>query len=187
MHSSHVATLVEGVARRLGLEDQELSDAVHAAELHGIGKVAIPFAVLNKPGPLDEQEWELMRRHPAIGANILGAAPALMRVAEIVGATHERHDGGGYPRGLAGEQIPLASRIVFVCDSFDAMTSERPYDRGRTEADAIEELRRCAGTQFDPRVVEAFIAEHLARHTAQLEASTPAPDPAPRASLTVSV
>jgi diguanylate cyclase (GGDEF)-like protein len=188
MHSSHVATLVEGVARRLGLEDQELSDAVHAAELHDIGKVAIPFAVLNKPGALDEQEWELMRRHPAIGANILSAAPALMRVAEIVGATHERHDGGGYPRGLTGDQIPLASRIVFVCDSFDAMTSERPYDRGRTEADAIEELRRCAGTQFDPRVVEAFIAEHLARHTAQLDAaSTPAPDPALRASLTVSI
>src|SRR5207245_9226190 len=113
------------------------------------------------------------RRHPAIGANILSAAPALARVSEIVRSTHERHDGAGYPRGLAGEQIPLASRIVFVCDSFDAMISERPYERAKTEADALEELRRCAGTQFDPHVVEAFLAEHLARHEAQLDASEP--------------
>jgi len=186
IHSSHVATLVEGVGRRLGLKDQELADAVHAAELHNIGKVAIPFAVLNKPGPLDAEEWELMRRHPAIGANILSAAPALARVSEIVRSTHERHDGSGYPRGLAGEQIPLASRIVFVCDSFDAMISERPYEQAKTEEDALQELRRCAGTQFDPQVVEAFIAEHLARHESQLDTVTPgAPDHAPRASLAV--
>jgi diguanylate cyclase (GGDEF)-like protein len=173
LRSSHVATLVEGVGRRLGLKDQWLADAVHAAELHDIGKVAIPFAVLHKPGPLDEQEWELMRRHPAIGANILSAAPALARVAEIVRSTHERHDGDGYPRGLAGEKIPLASRVVFVCDSFDAMISERPYEKAMTEADALQELRRCAGSQFDPRVVEAFIAEHLARHEAQLDTGAP--------------
>ncbi|HEV2999083.1 MAG TPA: HD-GYP domain-containing protein, partial [Solirubrobacteraceae bacterium] len=173
-HASHVATLVESVGRRLGLKDQELADAVHAAELHDIGKVAIPFAVLHKPGPLDGEEWELMRRHPAIGANILSAAPALARVAEIVRSTHERYDGTGYPRGVVGEEIPLASRIVFVCDSFDAMISERPYERAKTEADALEELRRCAGTQFDPRVVEAFVAEHLARHEAQLKGDAPA-------------
>jgi two-component system, cell cycle response regulator len=173
MHSANVAALTESVARRLGLSDPELSDAIRAAELHEIGKVAIPFAVLHKPGPLDEEEWELMRRHPAIGANILSAAPALARVAEIVQATHERYDGAGYPRGLTAEQIPLASRVVFVCDSFDAMISEHPYRAARTEADALAELRRCAGTQFDPHVVEAFIAEHLARHTAQLQPDTP--------------
>jgi two-component system, cell cycle response regulator len=173
-HASHVATLVEGVGRRLGLKDQELADAVHAGELHDIGKVAIPFALLRKPGPLDGEEWELMRRHPAIGANVLSAAPALARVAEIVRSTHERHDGTGYPRGVAGEEIPLASRIVFVCDSFDAMISERPYAKAKTEAEALEELRRCAGTQFDPRVVEAFVAEHLARREAELRGERPA-------------
>jgi two-component system, cell cycle response regulator len=133
--------------------------------------------VLHKPGPLDEEEWELMRRHPTIGANILSAAPALARVAEIVRATHERYDGAGYPRGLAAEQIPLASRIVFVCDSFDAMTSRHPYRAARTEADALAELRRCAGTQFDPDVVAAFIAEHHARRTAQLQAGPSTAEP----------
>ena len=169
VHSSHVATLVAGVARRLGLSEKEYADAVHAAELHDIGKVAIPYAVLQKPGALDEEEWELMRRHPSIGANVLSAAPALARVAEIVRATHERHDGTGYPRGLSGEEIPLASRIVFVCDSFDAMISERPFQPAKSEAQALAELRGCAGLQFDPHVVDAFIDEHLARHEAQLE------------------
>jgi two-component system, cell cycle response regulator len=171
-HSSNVAGLTEGVGRRMGLKDQELSDAVHAAELHDIGKVAIPFAVLHKPAPLDEEEWELMRRHPAIGANILSAAPALARVAEIVRATHERYDGTGYPRGLAGQEIPLASQIVFACDSFDAMISERPFGEARNETDALSELRSCAGTQFAPEVIDAFIAEHKARHEAQLQANT---------------
>jgi two-component system, cell cycle response regulator len=177
LHSANVAALAEGVARRLGLSDPELSDAIRAAELHEIGKVAIPFAVLHKPGPLDDEEWELMRRHPAIGANILSAAPALARVAEIVRATHERYDGAGYPRGLAGEQIPLASRIVLVCDSFDAMISEHPYRAARTEADALAELRRCAGTQFDPHVVAAFIAERLERRPSQPQAGVPAAKP----------
>jgi two-component system cell cycle response regulator len=175
MHSAHVAQLAEGVARRLGLCDQELSETIRAAELHEIGKVAIPYTVLHKPSALDDQEWELMRRHPAIGASILSAAPALARVAEIVRATHERYDGSGYPQGLTAEQIPLASRIVFVCDSFDAMVSERPYRVARSEPDALAELRRCAGTQFDPHVVDAFIAEYFARQSDQLErgAATP--------------
>jgi two-component system cell cycle response regulator len=168
LHASYVGELAEGVALRLGIEGQELSDTVRAAELRDIGKVAIPSSVLHKPGALDEQEWELMRRHPMIGANILNAAPALARVAEIVESTHERYDGGGYPRGLTGQEIPLASRIVFVCDSFDAMISERPYGEARTEVDALRELRRCAGSQFDPRVVDAFLAEHHARRAAEL-------------------
>jgi diguanylate cyclase (GGDEF)-like protein len=173
-HSSHIATLVAGVARRLGLSEQDLADAIHAAELHDIGKVAIPYAVLHKPGPLDEEEWRLVRRHPAIGANVLSAAPALARVAEIVRCTHERHDGGGYPHGLSGEQIPLASRIVFVCNAFDAMISEHTYDRAMTDSGALEELRRHAGTQFDPRVVEAFVEEHIARDEEEAQAGASA-------------
>lgn len=161
-HSSHVAELTEGVARRMGLSGPDLADAIRAAELHDIGKVAIPYTVLHKVGPLDAQEWELMRRHPIIGASILSAAPALARVAALVGATHERHDGAGYPRGLAGSEIPLASRIVFVCDSFDAMISQHPFGEARSETEALRELRKCAGTQFDPSVVEAFVAEYAA-------------------------
>jgi two-component system cell cycle response regulator len=164
-----VAELTDGVARRLGLSGTDLSEAIRAAELHDIGKVAMPYTLLHKAGPLDEQEWKLMRRHPIIGASILSAAPALARVADIVGATHERYDGGGYPRGHAGEDIPLASRIVFVCDSFDGMISERPFGEAKSEAQALAELGRCAGTQFDPRVVEAFLAEYAARREAQLE------------------
>jgi len=175
-HASHVAELTEGVARRLGLIGPDLSDAIRAAELHDIGKIAIPYALLHKAGPLDDQEWELMRRHPIIGASILSAAPALARVAEIVGATHERYDGNGYPRGLAGDEIPLASRIVFVCDSFDAMISGRPFGEAKGEVDALHEVRRCAGTQFDPRVVDAFVAELDARRARQLDALDP---PAP--------
>jgi two-component system cell cycle response regulator len=174
-HASHVAELTEGVARRLGLTGVELSDAVRAAELHDIGKVAMPYALLHKAGPLDDHEWTLMRHHPIIGASILAAAPALARVAEIVGATHERFDGSGYPRGLAGEEIPVASQIVFACDSFDAMISERPFGEARSETEALRELRKCAGTQFDPRVVDAFATEYAARRAARLnEAESPA-------------
>jgi two-component system cell cycle response regulator len=174
-HSSHVAELTDGVARRLGLVGPDLSDAVRAAELHDIGKVAIPYSLLHKSGPLDDDEWELMRRHPIIGSSILSAAPALARVAEIVGATHERYDGSGYPRGLSGEEIPLASRIVFVCDSFDAMISDRPFGEARAEVDALREVRECAGTQFDPRVVDAFVTEYAARRAARLQGGVASP------------
>jgi two-component system cell cycle response regulator len=166
-HSEHVAELVLAVARELGMSDAESTELVRAAELHDIGKIAIPYAVLHKPGPLDEPEWEMMRRHATIGANILSAAPALGHVAEIVRHHHERWDGKGYPQGLAGTDIPLASRIVFVCDSFDAMVSARPHSRPMSEEGALDELRRNSGTQFDPRVVEAFAAARRDRATAQ--------------------
>jgi diguanylate cyclase (GGDEF)-like protein len=161
-HSAQVAALANAVAARLGLSEAERADVVRAAELHDIGKIAIPYAILHKEGPLDADEWELMRRHPSIGASILSVAPALARVASFVRCSHERYDGAGYPRGLAGSTIPLASRIIFVCDAYDAMVSDRSYRTGMSEEAALDQLRRHAGTQFDPAVVDAFCAEHRA-------------------------
>jgi diguanylate cyclase (GGDEF)-like protein len=159
-HSGSVARLAKAVAVRLGLDEHEAERVCVAAQLHDIGKVGIPDSILHKTGPLDEDEWAYMRRHTIIGERILTAAPALEPVARIVRSSHERIDGRGYPDGLAGEDIPLAARIVFVCDSFDAMTSDRPYAKGRPARVAMDELRRCAGTQFDRDVVEAFADVH---------------------------
>jgi two-component system, cell cycle response regulator len=181
-HVDGVAALAEAVGRRLGLSRSAVRLLRRAAELHDVGKVAIPDAILTKAGALDDAEWALMREHTAIGERILSAAPALSAVAGIVRSAHERIDGAGYPDRLAGDAIPLEARIVFVCDAFDAMTSSRPYDAARTPAAAIAELRRGAGTQFDARVVEAFAAE-LAEGSAALTRSAPsrssAPAPAP--------
>src|SRR6185295_17327313 len=131
-------------------------DIAHAAELHDVGKIAIPDAILQKTGPLDEGEWAFMRRHTLIGERILMAAPALRSVAKLVRSSHERWDGGGYPDGLRSEQIPLGARVVAVCDAFDAMTTNRPYRHRVNQPAAMAELRACAGTQFDPQVVQAF-------------------------------
>ncbi|MEA2219319.1 MAG: hypothetical protein QOJ35_1945 [Solirubrobacteraceae bacterium] len=155
-HVSRVADLADGVARRLGLPEAQIGEVRLSAELHDVGKVAIPEAILDKPGPLDETEWHFMRRHTLIGERIVAAAPALAGVARIVRSSHERVDGGGYPDGLAGSAIPLAARIVFACDAFEAMTSARAYSGPMPEQDALAELRRCAGSQFDPMVVEAL-------------------------------
>src|SRR5206468_6664652 len=127
-----------------------------AAELHDVGKLAIPEDLLHKPGPLDDEEWAFVRRHPLVGERIIAAAPALAPAAKLVGATHERIDGGGYPNGLAGEQIPLGARIIAVCDAFTAMTFPRRHAPQLTVPQAIAELRRCAGTQFDPTVVDVL-------------------------------
>jgi HD-GYP domain-containing protein (c-di-GMP phosphodiesterase class II) len=121
-----------------------------------VGKVAIPDAILDKPGPLDEAEWEFMRQHTVVGERILQAAPALQRVAVLVRSTHERMDGDGYPDGLAGPDIPLIARIVAVCDAFDAMTSDRSYRRAMSTEVAMAELDECSGAQFDPTVVDAI-------------------------------
>ena len=173
-HATSVADLARAVGVRLGLDAGELGDLVHAAELHDIGKLAVPAAILNKPGALDEEEWAFMRRHTVLGEGILGAASALGSVATLVRSSHERYDGTGYPDGLAGEAIPLASRIVFVCDAFDAMTSSRSYQAAMHEEAALAELRRGAGSQFDPLAVEAFCAELAAlrgRHPAAVAAA----------------
>ena len=128
-----------------------------AAELHDIGKVAIPASILTKPGSLTAEEWDFIRRHTVIGERILAVVPALADVAGIVRASHERWDGNGYPDRIAGREIPLAARIVAVADSYCAMTENRPYAQARPAESAIAELRSCAGTQFDPRVVAAFL------------------------------
>ena len=158
-HSTDVMALARGVARRLGLPIEERDVVARAAELHDIGKMAIPDAILNKPGPLDDREWRFMRRHTIIGEDILNVAPALQPVAALVRASHERWDGKGYPDGTAGDAIPRGARIVAVCDAFSAMVQERPYQAGLSVSEAVNEIERCAGTNFDPAVVAAFAAE----------------------------
>ncbi len=127
--------------------------------LHDIGKIGIPDSILQKPGTLDAAEWKLMRQHPVVGAKIVGGTESLAHLASMVRAEHERWDGGGYPDGLEGEQIPLASRIIFACDAYHAMTSDRPYRRAMPVDQALRELEHNAGSQFDPAVVTALVAE----------------------------
>jgi HD-GYP domain-containing protein (c-di-GMP phosphodiesterase class II) len=139
---------------------------LQAASLHDVGKAAIPDEVLKKPEPLGAEEWQFMRRHTLIGERILSAAPALAQAAALVRSSHERFDGKGYPDGLAGEDIPLGARVIAACDAFDAMICGRPYRAPMSIEVALAELRRAAGTQFDPTVVDAFCAvvaerEHL--------------------------
>jgi two-component system cell cycle response regulator len=155
-HVSGVAELAEALARKMGLSENDVDRARLAGALHDIGKMAIPDAILEKPGPLSDDEWKFVRRHTIIGERILHAATALSNVAGLVRSSHERFDGTGYPDGLAGTDIPLVSRIVFVCDAFDAMTSPHPYGDALTIEAAHAELQRNAGTQFDPLVVAAF-------------------------------
>jgi diguanylate cyclase (GGDEF)-like protein len=155
-HLTDVASLVQHLAADMGMASEQQDEVIRAAELHDIGKMAIPDAILNKPGPLDEQEWEFMRKYTVIGERIVAAAPALAPVATLVRSSHERWDGSGYPDALAGEQIPLGSRLVAVCDAYEAMIGDRSYRERKLPAEALQELRRCAGTQFDPTVVTAF-------------------------------
>jgi diguanylate cyclase (GGDEF)-like protein len=162
-HISGVAELAEAVARRLDLNAEQVDHVRHAAALHDVGKMAIPDAILDKPGALEEAEWEFIRRHTIIGERIVAAAPALRPVAALVRSSHERWDGAGYPDALAGGDIPLGARIVSVCDAFDAMVADRPYRSGMAAADALTELERCSGSQFDPAVVAAFAAAWAGR------------------------
>ena len=157
-HVDGVTRMAAEVGRRLGLGDGDLAHLRRAAALHDIGKVAIPDAILHAPRRLTPDEWAYMRQHTIIGARIINAAPELAPVAEMVRSSHESFDGSGYPDGLVAEEIPLGARIVSVCDSFEAMTAARPYAAPMAVEDALAELERCAGTQFDPLVVDAFIA-----------------------------
>jgi two-component system cell cycle response regulator len=156
------------------LDAEDLDALVRAAELHDIGKIAIPDRVLHKPAPLDAAEWELMRTHTTIGQRILAAAPAMAPVANLVRSSHERWDGGGYPDQLVGEEIPLGARIIFVCDAFEAMTEDRSYREPMNPDEALAELRRCAGTQFDADVVALFAERVFPLLDSHADAEAPA-------------
>lgn len=157
-HSQAVVELARTLAERLGLSAEAVETARQVALLHDLGKVGIPDTVLQKPGPLTELEWELMRQHPAIGARIVSMIEPLAHLAPAIHAEHERWDGAGYPAGLAGEEIPVAARITLACDAYHAMISDRPYRQALGHDRAIAELRAHAGTQFDPAVVRALLA-----------------------------
>ena len=139
-----------------------------AALLHDIGKVAIPDEILNKAGPLNDEEWMLMREHPVIGERILSVLPGLGAVARMVRHEHERWDGRGYPDGLSGTQIPFGSRVIIAADTYHAITSDRPYRAAKSHEHAVEELVRCAGTQFDPDVTAALIGHLYGRRQSGL-------------------
>jgi two-component system cell cycle response regulator len=157
-HMRDVAGLARWVGREMGLDAEDLDVVVRAAELHDIGKVAIPDAILHKPGALDDDEWAFVRQHTIIGERIVSAAEALRPVGRVVRSSHERWDGAGYPDGLRGYEIPLGARIVLACDAWDAMTSDRTYRRAMPPEAAAAELRANAGTQFDPEVVVALLS-----------------------------
>ncbi|MFZ1992889.1 MAG: diguanylate cyclase [Solirubrobacteraceae bacterium] len=157
-HVYEVGRLVRDLGRDFGLDADQRDELLRAAELHDVGKLGIPDAILDKSGPLDEDEGRLMRQHTVIGERMLNADPVLAPVARLVRASHERWDGAGYPDGLAGVAIPLGARIIAACDALDAMTADRCYQAARSVPEALAELRRCAGTQFDPEVVAALCA-----------------------------
>lgn len=160
-HLDGVARLAAVFGRRLSLDAEELDVLVRAAELHDIGKIAIPDEILHKRGPLSAEEWALMKKHSLIGQRVLDAAPALGEVAKVVRSTHEHWDGEGYPYGLSGREIPLGARVILICDAYNAMTEGRPYRAAMSEEQALEELRRGAGTQFDPELVRTFAEKVL--------------------------
>jgi diguanylate cyclase (GGDEF)-like protein len=162
-HARRVARMAAGVAREMGLSEQQVLEIEYAAALHDIGKIGVADSILRKAAPLDEAEWKDMRRHSELGYEILKGIDFLRDAAEIVWAHHERCDGQGYPRGLAGEEIPLGARVFGVVDAYDAMTSRRPYRQAMSRDQACIEIARNSGTQFDPAVVEAFLV--MVRHS----------------------
>jgi two-component system cell cycle response regulator len=156
-HTRRVIGLSERMASRMGLSGPDVVEVTHVAALHDIGKLATPDSVLLRAGPLDEVGREIMRDHAAAGGRVVAKILALEHLAPAVRATHERWDGKGYPDGLGGATIPLASRIVFVCDAYDGMTSPRTYRPALTQEEAVAEIRRRAGTQFCPRSAETLV------------------------------
>jgi putative two-component system response regulator len=161
-HIDRIGRLAESLALAVGVDAHDAELLRHASAMHDVGKIGIPDRVLLKPAKLDAEEWELMKTHTTLGAQILsGSRSELLQLAERIALTHhERWDGSGYPAGLAGEEIPLAGRICAVCDVYDALISERPYKRAWSREDALAEIRRGAGSHFDPRLAEAFLRLH---------------------------
>jgi HD-GYP domain-containing protein (c-di-GMP phosphodiesterase class II) len=158
-HEEDVAGLAERVAVRMGLTPSRARDVRYAALLHDVGKVAVPSEILLKPGPLSDTEWVAMRRHTVVGGELVARIDAFAHLAPAVRASHERWDGNGYPDGAAGEEIPLAARIIAACDTYDAIVTDRPYRPARSPREACDELRRVAGSQLDPDVVHTVVAE----------------------------
>jgi cyclic di-GMP phosphodiesterase len=158
-HSIRVSHYMMDIAREMGINEgtQEWTDMQRGSLLHDVGKIGISDTILLKPAKLTEDEWELMRRHPEIGYNMLRQVHFLQGPAEIILSHHERWDGQGYPRGLREKDIPLGARIFTVVDTFDSMTSDRPYRKSKSTLEAMNEILRCSGTQFDPLIVEAFL------------------------------
>lgn len=155
-HSDDVELIAGAISEHLGLPEADRADVLAGARLHDIGKASIPRDLLDKPAALSPEEWEVMRTHTIVGAQILQSVRELHGIARLVRHSHERWDGGGYPDGLAGEEIPLGSRIIFCADAFHAIRSDRPYRPGVSASKALAEVRRCAGTQFDPAIVTAL-------------------------------
>ena len=178
-HSLDVVELARKVAHQLRLPCEQVSDVEQVALLHDLGKIGIPDAILQKPVKLDATEWQIMHQHPAIGAQIIASISSLSHLAPAVRAEHERFDGHGYPDGLAADQIPLQSRIVFACDAYHAMISDRPYRNAMPEHDAQAELHAHAGSQFDPDVVAALLRVLQRLQPAAHPAGTPVATPGP--------
>lgn len=177
-HSEAVVNLAVAVAKRMRLDEAQIADVEHAARLHDLGKIAIPDRILHKAGPLDDHEWDIMRQHPIYGDKLIADVAVLEHLAPVLRAEHQRWDGGGYPDGLAGNEIPLASRIAFVCDAYHAMTSDRPYRRSLGHHAAIAEIAKQAGKQFCPTSSRALL-KVLSDETDNLDASDPLPAAAP--------
>jgi len=186
-HSEVIARRAVRLARAFGCADEEVRDIEWAARLHDIGKLSVPDSILQKPGPLSEAEWEIMRQHPVVGSEILVPVERMAHVAGLVRSHQERWDGTGYPDGLRGDNIPLGARILAVVDAYSAILEDRAYARARTAGEALEELRRCGGTQFDPAIVDAFCrmltrddAEAATADAAKPDSGAETPAPAPR-------
>jgi diguanylate cyclase (GGDEF)-like protein len=162
-----VGSLAVDIGEMLGLRRDELTELQRAAQLHDLGKLAVPDEILHKPGPLDEREWAFVRQHTIVGERILRASPALRSVATFVRSSHENWDGSGYPDGLTGDEIPLASRVIRACNAYVAMTSDRPYRKALSSEEALNELMRLAGGEFDPTVVRVLVARVRDEHEAE--------------------
>jgi HD-GYP domain-containing protein (c-di-GMP phosphodiesterase class II) len=174
-HSERVGILAVAVAEEMEMSEDKIQSLKYAAVLHDVGKIGVSEIILKKEGKLLEFEWEAVRSHPVIGQTIIQGIKFLFNIGEVVRHHHERYDGNGYPDGIKGEEIPLESRIIAVADTYDAITSDRSYRKGRTHDEALEELRRVAGSQLDPELVEVFckvVTSELVGRTVMLTNST---------------
>jgi putative nucleotidyltransferase with HDIG domain len=180
-HCRRVQVYAVMLAQRLDVSPEQLVDISYGSLLHDVGKIGVPDSILLKPGKLTDAEWQVMRRHTIIGYQMLSKIKFLRGASDIVLHHHERWDGGGYPNGVSGEEIPLGARIFSIIDTYDAMTSKRPYKEALPIATARAEIERCAGTQFDPRIVKEFLRigdEDLIEARARVESESAAAEPA---------